>query len=76
MASRTPEAAHRGGLKLLSQIDCGSRAGLVAESTADGREGVLEHRRCVQVEGALLVALALVSDVIDPHRRDAQVFDQ
>jgi len=64
----------RGGHEVAAEVPRRLLLFVVAEGPADGRQGVLEHGRRVEVEGTLLVALFFIGVVVDPDRRGADVF--
>ena len=70
-----PEAANRGGLDLAGPLVRAVGLRTIAHGPGQGRQGVAQHGRRVQIEGALLVTLLPIGVVVDPDIGYAQVLD-
>ena len=69
LQNRRTVAATNSPAKLLDRFGLAG----IAEGAAEGRQRVLHSGGGIEIEGALLVALALVGDVVHPDRRNAEV---
>ncbi|OPZ70966.1 MAG: hypothetical protein BWY83_01379 [bacterium ADurb.Bin478] len=69
-----PERPNRSLKDFTAELIHGRCHSQVSHGNAKRFERVLQHGGRIQVEGALFVPLLSVGDVIDPDRRDAQIF--